>query len=444
MEYSSKLKGILEEIKKTEASDIYIDLSDKDRAFPLLSSSGSVGLDIAMGGGIPKAAIIEIYGPEHSGKTTIALHSIIEYQKLDKANIAAFIDVEHSFSHTYFENLGGTLDQLLFFQPNTAEQCLNVIEKLAYSGEVQLIVLDSVAALVSEAETKAETGDLKLGLIARFMSAHMRKVVASSKQETTIIYINQLREKIGVIYGSPEVTTGGKALKFYSSIRLDVRRKGTEKHQEDGKDIHTAAKTKVKVVKNKVAAPFKVAEFNIEFGTGISRISEIVDVALTLGVLEKRSAGIFPNYDSLFWTEEKIESTANYATEILQEPEFKALYEEIYTKVKIELKQITEAEAKKYLEELFKTEKVKYDIYDLNWDLGSKASLSSKHIEAYHHLKLAYEALPYRKECETKFKAVVKRIEERLDKGELQESKDWNIEVNKKKIDVSKIWEEKQ
>jgi recombination protein RecA len=253
--------------------------------------TGSLGLDIALGvGGYPKGRVVEIYGPESSGKTTLALNAIAQAQKL--GGIAAFIDAEHALDVTYARKLGVRTDDLLISQPDTGEQALEVAETLVRSGAIDIVVVDSVAALVPKAEIEGEMGDSHMGLQARLMSQALRKLTGTiSKSLTTVIFINQIRMKIGIVYGNPETTTGGNALKFYASVRLDIRKQEAIK---EGQEI-TGNRVRVKVVKNKVAPPFKQAEFDILFNEGISKVGEVVDMGVAMGVVER--AGAWYSYD---------------------------------------------------------------------------------------------------------------------------------------------------
>ncbi|WP_307430185.1 recombinase RecA [Labrys monachus] len=248
--------------------------------------TGSLGLDIALGvGGLPKGRVIEIYGPESSGKTTLALHSVAEAQK--KGGVCAFIDAEHALDPIYARKLGVNLDDLLISQPDTGEQALEICDTLVRSGAIDVIVIDSVAALTPKAEIEGEMGDVQPGLQARLMSQALRKLTASiGRSNSMVIFINQIRMKIGVMYGSPETTTGGNALKFYASVRLDIRRIGAIKDREEV----VGNQTRVKVVKNKVAPPFKQIEFDIMYGEGISKVGELVDLGVKAGVVEKSGA----------------------------------------------------------------------------------------------------------------------------------------------------------
>jgi len=277
------LKLTLEKLDKQYGKGTVMKLGDAPVVATSAISTGSIGLDIALGvNGFPKGRIVEIYGPESSGKTTLALHAIAEVQKT--GGMAAFIDAEHAFDKTYAQNLGVDVENLLISQPDSGEQALEITEHLIRSGALDVVVIDSVAALVPRSELEGEMGDSKMGLQARLMSQAMRKLTGTiGKTGCCCIFINQLREKIGVMFGNPETTTGGNALKFYASIRLDIRRIGTIK---DGDQL-IGNRVKVKVVKNKVAPPFKTAEFDIMYGQGVSKIGELVDLGVELDIMEK-------------------------------------------------------------------------------------------------------------------------------------------------------------
>ncbi|UII21244.1 recombinase RecA [Fulvivirga ligni] len=328
-EKDEKLKALqltIDKLEKTFGKGAVMKLSDERVVDVPAISTGSLSLDIALGvGGIPRGRVIEIYGPESSGKTTLSMHCIAEAQKT--GGLAAFIDAEHAFDRVYAEKLGIDTENLLISQPDSGEQALEIAEHLIRSGAIDIIVIDSVAALVPKGELEGEMGDSKMGLQARLMSQALRKLTGTiNKTGCSCIFINQLREKIGVMFGNPETTTGGNALKFYASVRLDIRRIGQIK--EGANDI-IGNRTRVKVVKNKVAPPFKVVEFDIMYGKGVSKVGEVLDLGVELDIVKK--AGSWFSYDG-----NKLGQGRDAVKTLLEDnPE---LMEEIENKIKAQIK----------------------------------------------------------------------------------------------------------
>ncbi|MDN5200759.1 recombinase RecA [Fulvivirgaceae bacterium BMA10] len=326
---SEKLKALqltIDKLEKTYGKGAVMKLSDEKIMDIPAISTGSLGLDIALGiGGIPRGRIIEVYGPESSGKTTLSMHCIAEAQK--GGGLAAFIDAEHAFDKVYAEKLGIDTENLLISQPDNGEQALEIAEHLIRSGAIDIIVIDSVAALVPKGELEGEMGDSKMGLQARLMSQALRKLTGTiNKTGCSCIFINQLREKIGVMFGNPETTTGGNALKFYASVRLDIRRIGQIKESADN---ILGNRTRVKVVKNKVAPPFKVVEFDIMYGAGISKVGEIIDLGVELDIVNKSGSWFSYQGNKLGQGRDAVKSL------FLDNPE---LMDEVEAKIKAKIK----------------------------------------------------------------------------------------------------------
>jgi recombination protein RecA len=333
MSNAEKLKALkltMDKIDKDFGKGSVMMMNEKTDMEIEVISTGSIGLDSALGiGGLPKGRVIEIYGPESSGKTTLAIHVIAEAQK--KGGMCAFIDAEHAFDSVYAQRLGVDIDNLLISQPDYGEQALEIADRLILSGALDVVVIDSVAALVPKGELEGEMGDSKMGLQARLMSQALRKLTATiHKTNTVCIFINQLREKIGVMFGNPETTTGGNALKFYASVRLDIRRMTQIKDGDEAVGNHV----KVKVVKNKVAPPFRQVEFDIIYGLGISKAGEIIDMGVELGIVQKSGSWFSYNNDKLGQGRESVKQL------MLDNPE---LSNEIETKIREKLKEMQTA-----------------------------------------------------------------------------------------------------
>ncbi|HEV8283868.1 MAG TPA: recombinase RecA [Chitinophagaceae bacterium] len=327
---SEKLKALkltIDKIDKDYGKGTVMMMNEKADVQQEVVSTGSIGLDVALGiGGLPRGRVVEIYGPESSGKTTIATHVIAEAQK--KGGMCAIIDAEHAFDSAYAQKLGVDVDNLLISQPDYGEQALEIADRLILSGALDVVVIDSVAALVPKSELEGEMGDSKMGLQARLMSQALRKLTATiSKTNTICIFINQLREKIGVMFGNPETTTGGNALKFYSSVRLDIRRMAQIKDGEEA----IGNRVKVKVVKNKVAPPFRSAEFDIVFGEGISKTGEIIDMGVELNIIQKSGSWFSYNNDKLGQGRDAVKQL------LVDNPE---LANEIETKIREKIKEM--------------------------------------------------------------------------------------------------------
>ncbi len=335
-EKQKALQLTIEKLEKAYGKGTIMKLSDTHVLDVPAISTGSIGLDLALGvGGIPRGRVIEIYGPESSGKTTLAMHCIAEAQKA--GGMAAFIDAEHAFDKVYAENLGIDTENLLISQPDNGEQALEITEHLIRSGAIDIIVIDSVAALVPKAELEGEMGESKMGLQARLMSQALRKLTGTiNKTGCSCVFINQLREKIGIVFGNPETTTGGNALKFYASVRLDIRRIGQIK--ESPTEI-SGNRTRVKVVKNKVAPPFKIVEFDIIYGEGISKVGEIIDIGVELDIINKSGSWFSYEGTKLGQGREAVKTLLLDNPELMDELETK-----IIAKINGETEEVTAAE----------------------------------------------------------------------------------------------------
>ena len=342
----AKMKALnlaVDKLEKTYGKGTVMKLGDKPVVAVDTISTGSLGLDIALGtGGLPRGRVVEIYGPESSGKTTLAIHAIAECQK--KGGVAAFIDAEHAFDKTYAEALGVDTENLLISQPDNGEQALEIAEHLIRSGAIDIIVIDSVAALTPRAEIEGEMGDSKMGLQARLMSQALRKLTGTiGRTGCCCIFINQLREKIGVMFGNPETTTGGNALKFYASVRLDIRKSGSIIKDKEGNMI--ASPTKVKIVKNKLAPPFRIAMFDLIYGEGISRTGEIIDIGAELNIVGKAGAWYSYNGTKIAQGRESAKQFLNDNPEVMEEIAGKIMEHYLPSKEATAEKEVMEVEA---------------------------------------------------------------------------------------------------
>ena len=349
------LESAISQIERSFGKGTVIKMGENANMNVSSVSTGSIGLDVALGiGGLPKGRIIEIYGPESSGKTTVALHAIAEVQK--EGGEAAFIDAEHALDPVYAKNLGVNIDELLVSQPDSGEQALEVCEALVRSGAIDIVVIDSVAALVPQQELEGDMGSSHVGLHARLMSQALRKLSGViSDSNCIVIFINQLREKVGVMYGNPETTTGGRALKFYASVRIDVRKSDVLKN---GSDIY-GNRVKCKIVKNKVAPPFKVAEFDIIYGKGISKTGEIIDMGIELGIIEKSGSWFY-------YGGERLAQGKDNAKKMIEEDE--KLIAEIEEKIKAAMADGAQLDANEFEEEDGDDEELDIRLLDLDID----------------------------------------------------------------------------
>lgn len=408
--YSDKLQATLNNINKVFGNNTIINLEEAPKDYPRLCGWGSVALDKATGGGVPKGRIVEIFGPEGSGKTTLALHATAETQKVGE--IAAYIDAEHSYDPIYAEAIGVDNNSILFSQPDNGEQAIEVMRMLIASGEVSIIIIDSVAALVPQAELDGASGELKVGLQARLMSQAMRMIVgAASKTNTTILFLNQLREKIGVFYGNPEVTTGGNALKFYASMRLDLRRIGKGEETVGGEKTFFSSKVRIKVIKNKLAPPFREAEIEIIFGKGISKEAELVSAALMYNLFERTEDGVFIKYDTPLYPKDlALEYKEENVAQILNTPLFEDIKTEVLFRVDCHEKKINEAAVEADLKELHQKWITRMAEADAAWQEHGYYSGKSLPDEALYLVNKAIGLNPFNKEYKVKQKAIEKRI----------------------------------
>jgi recombination protein RecA len=414
--FSSKITAALSHIQKNISSEILVDLEDKDKyEYNCLCKSGSIGLDIALGNGWVKSRFIELSGPESSGKTTLAILAIIAVQK--RGGTAAFIDAEHAFSLKYFRELGGDTNKLILVQPDTAEQALESLRILIGTGEIEVGVLDSTNALAPETEMEGEAGDLKVGLAARLLSQHCRQMTPLMKLpiEPTIFYISQMREKIGVMYGDPRVIGVGNAMKFYASQR--VMFKIIEKIEGGENKEYIGNKVRATVIKNKVAPPFREAEFVVIYGVGISREYEIIEAALKLKVLIKTGQGILTGFETPLWSG-PIGTSEPKALEAFKTDDFADLKYEVEQRLKVELKELTEEECNNSLIELHKKYNDKNVAFEEMMKYANLYSGKSLHIESLYFSNEASRIKPLDKIAAKKVKDMEAKIYQRFLKKE--------------------------
>ncbi len=432
---TNKIQKAINDINKVKGVGTLRTLNDESILnIPTLCSTGSINLDLALGvQGWPVGRMIEIIGLESVGKTSIALHAIANVQK--DGGTAALIDMEHSYDPSYGEAIGINNDEMIFAQPENGEIALDIARALADTGDVDLIVVDSVAAMIPQAELDGDAGDLKVGLQARLMNQACRKLgPICGKTNTTVIWVNQIREKIGVMYGNPETTPGGNALKYYSSIRIDIRR--IDKLESDIKTVSGRAQyignvVRCKVIKNKLAPPFKEAEFTIIYGKGISQESEIIGASIQLGVLIKTGKGVEFNYETpIFDKNIPIDTTIAKTVIFLSQDKNKKYLDEIKLRLDMALNKITEDEFLEEVKENWGKERSKIELFNEAFERGLKASSSSKHINALYWLRTCIELRPYNKDAVNKLKAVEKRISDRINRKELIKDADWVIDIS--------------
>lgn len=430
MIYPEKLRAALSQIKGTVDKEGVIDLTNKPTHYPVLCSTGSLGLDIALGGALPKGRIIEYFGQESSGKTTAALHAIADCQKKNPTCFCAFLDAEQAFDKAYALTIGIDLERLIFIQTTSSENYLQSLEILIDSGEIALFVVDSTNALVPQSELDGDAGELKVGLVARHMSSHLRKIVSSlNKSNSSIIYISQMREKIGVMWGDPNVIGVGNAMKFYASIRVGFQIIERLKNGED----YIGNRVKATVKKNKLAPPFKVAIYDLMYGEGISQQSEIIPACLEYGLLVKTGAGLELGFETPIWTG-IIDTTEVKTMEALKREDLAIVYKELKLRLDAKLGKITEEEVTKELATDYEKGKENQEMFENYFKIAQDFSGKSKDAEAIYYFRLSLFYIPNHKGAQTKLKAVEKRASDKEAKGT---KINWVIEnENGEKINV--------